>query len=227
MSRNLFPKSTWRLPHHKSRSRATRDPAQQQHSCDRGTLASSHEGSRRHPAFPTHRGTADRKSLNALVGSGDNLVDSTLSTMRHAHLNAAKRMTPGSPVAGRAYFISQGDPRPMRDPINAILDTAGLPAVTRSIPLPLAYVAAWFLEAGYRMFHVANEPPVTRLTVLEMGRDHYFDISAARQDLGYHPPSAWKKASSECDRPSEMIADGNKARDFRNTQDEVFAICDY
>src|SRR5439155_7305342 len=86
-----------------------------------------------------------------------------------------------------AYFISQGDPRPDRYMINALLDAAGLPPVTRSVTLLVAYVLAWFLEAGYRMFRVANEPPITRLFVLEMGRDHYFDISAARRDLGYHP----------------------------------------
>jgi 2-alkyl-3-oxoalkanoate reductase len=37
------------------------------------------------------------------------------------------------------------------------------------------------------MFHVDKEPPVTRLAVLEMGCDHYFDISAARRDFGYEP----------------------------------------
>jgi 2-alkyl-3-oxoalkanoate reductase len=123
-----------------------------------------------------------------LIGSGDNLVDSTfIDNAARAHLDAAKRLEPGSPVAGRAYFISHGDPRPVRYLINAILETAGLPPVTRSIALPVAYVSACFLEAGYKVFHVAAEPPVTRLSVLEMGRDHYFDISAARRDLGYHP----------------------------------------
>jgi nucleoside-diphosphate-sugar epimerase len=123
-----------------------------------------------------------------LVGSGDNLIDSTfVENAARAHLDAAKRLKPGSPVAGRAYFISQGDPRPVRDMINALLNAAGLPPVKKSVPLPVAYVLACVLEVGYRLFHVAKEPPVTRLSVLEMGRDHYFDISAARRDLGYHP----------------------------------------
>ncbi len=133
---------------------------------------------------------AQRRLANRLmlVGSGDNLIDSTyIDNAARAHLDAAKRLGPGSPLAGRAYFISQGDPRPVRYLINALLDTAGLPPVKKSIALPVAYVSAWLLETGYKLFHVANEPAVTRLSVLEMGRHHYFDISAARRDFGYHP----------------------------------------
>ena len=133
---------------------------------------------------------AERRRANRLmlVGSGENLIDCTfVDNAARAHLDAARRLKPGSPAAGRAYFISQGDPRPVRYMINALLDAAGLPPVKRSIPLPVACAVAWLLEIGYEMFRVAGEPPVTRLSVLEMGRDHYFDISAARRDLGYHP----------------------------------------
>jgi 2-alkyl-3-oxoalkanoate reductase len=123
-----------------------------------------------------------------LIGSGDNLVDTTfIDNAARAHLAAEKQLHPGSPVAGRAYFISQGDPRPVRYLINALLEAAGLPPVKKSIPVPVAYVLACFLEAGYNLLQIANEPPLTRLAVLEMGRDHYFDISAARRDFGYHP----------------------------------------
>lgn len=160
---------------------------------------------------------AERRRANRLmfVGSGDNLIDCTfIDNAARAHLDAEKRLKPGSPVAGRAYFISQGDPRPVRDMINALLDTAGLPPVRRSVPLPVAYVSAWFLEAWYRMFHVASEPAFTRLSVLEMCRDHYFDISAARRDLGYHPAVSIEEGldrmrsafANECGQRSQTIA---------------------
>ena len=71
--------------------------------------------------------------------------------------------------------------------MNALLETAGIPPVEKSVPLPIAYATAWLLETGFRMFRIDAEPPVTRLSVLEMARDHYFDISAARRDFGYHP----------------------------------------
>ena len=71
--------------------------------------------------------------------------------------------------------------------INALLAVAGLPPVTRSMPLPVAYSAAWLLEKVYQVLRIEGEPPITRLAALEMARDHYFDISAARRDLGYSP----------------------------------------
>ena len=133
---------------------------------------------------------AERRIANRLmlIGSGENLVDSTfIDNAARAHLDAAKRLSPGSPIAGTRVFHLTGRSSAGERPDKRSPRDAGLPPVKRSIPLPVAYAAAWFLEAGYRMFHVANEPPVTRLSVLEMGRDHYFDISAARRDLGYHP----------------------------------------
>jgi len=51
----------------------------------------------------------------------------------------------------------------------------------------VAYVAACVLETFYRAFRVTEEPSLTRFLVLNMARDHYFDITAARRDLGYNP----------------------------------------
>jgi len=123
-----------------------------------------------------------------LVGRGDNLVDTTfVDNAARAHLDAARRLEPGRPPAGRAYFISQGDPRPLRTILNELLRVAALPPVKKSIPVSVAYGAAWFLETLYRMFRVTTEPALTRYFVLHMAREHYFDISAARRDLGYNP----------------------------------------
>ena len=123
-----------------------------------------------------------------LIGRGDNLIDTTfVDNAASAHIEAAGRLEPGAAPAGRPYFISQGDPRPFATMLNALLGAVGLPPVRRSIPVPVAYAAAWLLETGYRMCAVADEPALTRYSVLQMARDHYFDISAARRDLGYAP----------------------------------------
>ncbi len=76
---------------------------------------------------------------------------------------------------------------PLWDLINRILHAAGLEPVTRSIPARWAYAAGWLLEAMYAVFRPHDEPPMTRFVARELTTAHWFDISAARRDLGYEP----------------------------------------
>jgi nucleoside-diphosphate-sugar epimerase len=122
------------------------------------------------------------------IGDGANRVDVTyVGNAAAAHLLAANRLSPESPVAGRAYFISQGEPVPVWPFINHILSLTGLPPVTRRVPLAVAYAAGAVLEATYRMLGRADEPRMTRFLAVQMGSSHWFDISAARRDLDYAP----------------------------------------
>ena len=48
-------------------------------------------------------------------------------------------------------------------------------------------VAGGVLEAAWRTLRLKGEPPMTRFVAKEMATDHWFDITAARRDLAYHP----------------------------------------
>src|SRR5262249_21614003 len=122
------------------------------------------------------------------IGRRDPMVDSTyIDNAAEAHLLAADRLRAGSPASGRAYFLSQGEPRPIWNLINGILAAAGVPPVTRSIPRGLALLAASALERIYRTFPLSGEPPMTRFLAQQLSCAHWFDIRAARRDLGYRP----------------------------------------
>ncbi|MSQ52010.1 MAG: NAD-dependent epimerase/dehydratase family protein [Betaproteobacteria bacterium] len=124
----------------------------------------------------------------ARIGSRENLVDTIhIDNAAQAHLLAADRLSPGSPAAGKVYFISQDEPIPMWDIINRLLDAAGAPAVTRSVPTWLAMALAMGYESLHHVSGRAGEPRLTRFVVREMSTAHWFDISAARRDLGYAP----------------------------------------
>ena len=84
-------------------------------------------------------------------------------------------------------FISQGEPLPLADLINRILAAGGLPPVQRRIPSGAAYALGAILEAAYRLLGIENEPPMTRFVARQLSTAHWFDISAARRDLGYSP----------------------------------------
>jgi nucleoside-diphosphate-sugar epimerase len=42
-------------------------------------------------------------------------------------------------------------------------------------------------EFVWRVLRRRGEPPMTRFLAAELAHDHWFDITAARRDLGYAP----------------------------------------
>ncbi|SDM37222.1 NAD-dependent epimerase/dehydratase family protein [Allokutzneria albata] len=123
-----------------------------------------------------------------LVGPADKRIDTVyVDNAAEAHLLALERLEPGSPIAGRAYFITQDNPQSTEDTLAALLWAVGLPPVTRRVPHGLAKGVASVLEFTYRALRLRAEPPLTRLVTDHLGTAHWFDISAARRDLGYFP----------------------------------------
>lgn len=123
-----------------------------------------------------------------LVGGGAKLIDSVyIDNAAHAHLLALDRVSPGSPCAGKAYFITQGEPMPQRDLINGILKAGGLPPCGKSISPKMAYAAGAAMELIWRILGRADEPMMTRFLARQLATAHWYDISAARRDLGYAP----------------------------------------
>ena len=123
-----------------------------------------------------------------LLGDRPNEVDSVyVDNAADAHVLAADRLAPGSAIAGKTYFISQGEPLPLADLLNRILAAGGLPPVERRIPVGVAYFLGALLESVYGLLGIQDEPPFTRFVALQLSTAHWFDISAARRDLGYEP----------------------------------------
>ena len=123
-----------------------------------------------------------------LVGNGNNLIDSIyIDNAADAHLQAGDRLSPEAPCAGRAYFISQGEPVPSAQLINGILESAGVQPVTQSIHPTLAYLVGALMEAVYTLFQIEAEPKMTRFLAKQLSTAHWYDISAAKRDLGFEP----------------------------------------
>ncbi len=124
------------------------------------------------------------------VGDGTNLVDVIyLENAAAAHLQAADALLArNSPVAGKPYFLSQGEPVNCWQWIDEILALANLPPVTTSTSLDSALRVGQVCEWVYRMVGTTSEPPMTRFLAWQLASSHWFDISAARQDFAYQPP---------------------------------------
>jgi len=122
------------------------------------------------------------------IGERPCLVDTVyIDNAAKAHVLAGDKLAIGSTVAGKAYFISNDEPLPLWDVVNRILAAADLPAVEKSISPRLAMAAGVVLETAYRLLHLAGEPRMTRFVAKEMSTAHWFDLTAAKNDFGYHP----------------------------------------
>ena len=131
------------------------------------------------------RGKAGRLRL---VGKGLKWIDSVyIDNAVDAHLLALARVAPGAPCAGKPYFITQGEPMAQRDLINGILKAGGLPPCGKSISPRAAYIVGAIMEIVWQALGRQDEPLMTRFIAKQLATAHWYDISAAKRDLGYEP----------------------------------------
>jgi nucleoside-diphosphate-sugar epimerase len=143
-----------------------------------------------------------------IVGSGQNRVDLVhvenavdahlLAETALRHFHSISEKAPGArPAAGRAFFITNGEPVVLWDWINELLRALGEPPVTRKISLGAASAIGAICETMWKVLPVQGEPPMTRFIAAELAKDHWFDLTAARRDLGYTPRISMAAGTAE------------------------------
>ncbi len=122
------------------------------------------------------------------IGSDDPKSDTIyIDNCVHAHLLAADKLRAGAPLGGKTYFVSDDQPIGVWTMAERMLAAAGLGPITKSVPPGMAWAVASTFETTYRLFGVQSEPLITRFAVSELSHAQWFDISAAKKDLGYAP----------------------------------------
>jgi nucleoside-diphosphate-sugar epimerase len=122
----------------------------------------------------------------AIVGSGASEVSLTyVDNAAHAHVCAADRLSLDAPHGGRAYFVAQEESVSLWSWIRDVLARLGEPAITRRVPLSVAYAAGAACEAAWTLSRRTGEPPMTRFLALQLARSHSYDMEPARRDFGY------------------------------------------
>jgi nucleoside-diphosphate-sugar epimerase len=122
------------------------------------------------------------------IGDGKNLVDTTyIDNAADAHILAADKLKDNPRLSGNIYFISQDEPMPAWDMINAVLKSAGYEPVKGKVPFRAAWLIGAVLEFFYNTFHISGEPQMTRFLAEAVATSHWFNIAAAKKDLEYRP----------------------------------------
>ena len=122
------------------------------------------------------------------IGDGKNLIDATyIDDAADAHILAADKLEEHPDLSGNIYFISKGEPVLTWYIINEFLKAAGCNPVKKSVPFRIAWATGALLEFIYNMLHLSKEPYITRFLAESVAQSSWFNIEAAKKDLGYTP----------------------------------------
>jgi nucleoside-diphosphate-sugar epimerase len=123
-----------------------------------------------------------------LIGGGHNRIDTTyIDNAAQAHFDAFAALRPGAACAGKAYFISNAEPRESREIINALLTAVGAPTVDKTVSFRAAYAIGAVCEALWHMLPLKGEPPLTRFLAEQLSTTHWYSMAPATRDFGYVP----------------------------------------
>jgi nucleoside-diphosphate-sugar epimerase len=117
----------------------------------------------------------------------DKLIDTVyIDNAAKAHLLALDKLeTHPETVGGKTYFISNDEPMAQGRIIGGLLEAAGVEVAIQAIAPGLAIAAGTLLEAGWKLFGLKSDPPLTRWSAEHLSTAHWYDITAAKRDLGY------------------------------------------
>jgi nucleoside-diphosphate-sugar epimerase len=129
-----------------------------------------------------------RSGRLALVGGGRALVDTTyIDNAVEAIVAALDTVSPGAQCSGRAYVISNGEPRMIAELVAGICRAAGVPFAPRTVSLPVGRTLGSVVERAWPLLRRDDEPPLTRFLAEQLGTAHWFDPRPAAHDLGWTP----------------------------------------
>ncbi|WP_428267942.1 NAD-dependent epimerase/dehydratase family protein [Haliangium sp.] len=109
------------------------------------------------------------------------------STTHVANLVHAIELALEHGQGGRAYFVTDGEDRPMREMLTSLAATRGVILPERSIPGWLARAVARLSEGAWRLLRIKRPPKVTSFAASMLSRQVTVRIDAARAELGYEP----------------------------------------
>lgn len=120
-----------------------------------------------------------------LIDHGTALIDTTYVENAASALAAAVERADGVAVHGRAFVVTNGEPRTVAELLTRIARAAGQPAPTRSVPFALAYGAGRVAERAWRARD--GEPPLTGFLAEQLATAHWFDQRQTRAALEWLP----------------------------------------
>lgn len=126
-----------------------------------------------------------RQGRLALVGSGNALIDTTYVTNAADALVAALDRAPS--LGGRAFVVSNGEPRTVHELVARITAAAGIDWRPRHVPTGVATAGGSVAERVWDRLGRIDDPPMTSFLAEQLSTAHWFDQRETRIALQWKP----------------------------------------
>ncbi len=126
-----------------------------------------------------------RQGRLAVIGSGSALIDTTYIDNAVDAIVAALERVPN--IAGRAFVVSNGQPRTVRELFSRIVSAAGLEPPRLSVPYPVARSGGSLAERLWESRGRTDDPPMTSFLAEQLATAHWFDQREVRRALEWEP----------------------------------------
>jgi nucleoside-diphosphate-sugar epimerase len=126
-----------------------------------------------------------RRGRLPLLNGGTALIDSTyIDNAASGIVAALGRM---DAAHGRAFVLTNGEPRPVGDLLAGICLAAGVRPPRWSVPASLGRAAGSLIERAWAVRPGHDEPPMTRFLAEQLSTSHWFDQRETRRALDWAP----------------------------------------
>lgn len=126
-----------------------------------------------------------RSGRLAVIGSGGALVDTTyLDNAADALLAALDR---AEDLAGQAFVVSNGEPRPIAELLARIAAAGGQPPPRLRVPRRVAFLAGLAIERLWAAQERTDDPPMTSFLAEQLATAHWFEQASTREALQWEP----------------------------------------
>jgi nucleoside-diphosphate-sugar epimerase len=126
-----------------------------------------------------------RRGRLPLLDGGTALIDTTYIDNAASGISAALDRAPAA--HGRAYVLTNGEPRPVGDLLAGICLAAGVEPPRWSVPAWLGRTAGSAIERVWALAPGTDEPPMTRFLAEQLSTAHWFDQRDTRRALAWTP----------------------------------------
>lgn len=134
----------------------------------------------------------------AIIGDGRAKSDNTfIDNLVDGQIEAARHLTPESPLGGQAYFITDGISLNYFEFFCPLVGAMGYPFPSRHVPVWPFYAATWLWELAHRVLRV-SPPALSHLEVRKLAVSHYSRVEKARRDFGWEPKVSLDEAVARC-----------------------------